>query len=141
MRGGSWLSKVEKELTGGYHALLIVGWRLTPYGEAWIIHPLMDYDGDTVAKPDIGVGENVHSSCSSSTSAIGTSNMIHIGFGQFGINERCLAPNTSLNHISWQPGPYFDSDFREAPKWREWDEMELPITETELKSLAMCMKN
>jgi hypothetical protein len=95
------------------HELLITGWCLTPFGEAWEIEPVL-------------------SSIDLKTSAI------HIGFGQFGIDDLCLAPKSNLDHISWQPGPYFDSDFSSAPDWREWGEMDLPVTDAELKSLSKC---
>lgn len=63
-----------------------------------------------------------------------------IGFGQFGIDETCLAPIHNLENLSWQPGPYFDSDFTDAPTWREWKEMDLPISSMEFESLAKCFE-
>jgi len=111
-----------KELIGQIHELLIVGWCLTPYGEAWQVQPLID-----VMDPKAASSESKDS-------------ILHIGFGQFGIDELCLAPESSLEDLSWQPGPYFDSDFTDANNWREWKEMDLPITEKELKSLAKCFK-
>jgi len=119
-----------EELIGEIHELLIVGWCLTPYGEAWQVQPLIDVDGDGV-KMD-GTKEAVKKVKVS---------LLHIGFGQFGIDETVLAPESNLEDIPWQPGPYFDSDFSDIVKWRDWEEMDLPITETELKALAKCFKN
>ena len=104
-----------KVASGGTHELLIVGWCLTPYGEAWQVQPIMD-----------GMKEG--------------SQLLEIGFGQFDIDELVLAPDNSLEHISWQPGPYFDYDFSDVENWREWKEMDLPIAENELKTLAKCFK-
>lgn len=102
-----------KDLIGSCHELLIVGWCLTPYGEAWLVQPLVD--------------------------KISTLQLIRIGFGQFGIDDVVLAPESSLDHISWQPGPYFDYDFSDVENWREWNEMDLPILEKDLKKLALCL--
>ena len=105
-----------KVASGCTHELLIVGWCLTPYGEAWQVQPIMD-------------------------GMEGESQPLEIGFGQFDIDELVLAPDNSLEHISWQPGPYFDYDFSEVENWRKWKEMDLPIGENELKILAKCFKN
>lgn len=102
-----------KDLIGASHELLIVGWCLTPYGEAWLVQPLMD----KIASPQL----------------------IRIGFGQFGIDDLVLAPESCLDHISWQAGPYFDYDFSDVENWREWNEMDLPILEKDLKKLALCL--
>lgn len=112
--GGS--KAFSKENIGMIHELLIVGWKLTPYGEAWQVYPIVDYGRSSVES-------------------------IAIGFGQFDIDTLCLAPNSNLDHLSWQPGPYFDMDFTDAPKWRDWKEMDLPCSEKELQSLAKCCKN
>lgn len=102
-----------QDLIGETHELLIVGWCLTPYGEAWLVQPLLDKDV--------------------------TPHLIRIGFGQFGIDDLVLAPESSLEHVPWQTGPYFDYDFSDVENWREWKEMDLPIGEKDLKKLAMCM--
>ena len=102
-----------REASGGTHELLIVGWCLTPYGEAWQVEPIMN-DTDVASQ------------------------IIEIGFGQFDIDEVVLAPDNSLEYISWQPGPYFDYDFSDVENWREWKEMDLPIGENDLKDLAKC---
>jgi hypothetical protein len=45
-------------------------------------------------------------------STTNTKNLIRIAFRQFGIEDRCIAPKlTTLDHICWQSGPYFDVDF------------------------------
>mmetsp|Transcript_12932 Transcript_12932/g.24290 ORF Transcript_12932/g.24290 Transcript_12932/m.24290 type:complete len:428 (-) Transcript_12932:127-1410(-) len=105
-----------KDLIGASHELLIVGWCLTPYGEAWLVQPLVD-----------------------TISSLSSPQLIRIGFGQFGIDDLVLAPKSSLDHISWQPGPYFDYDFSDVDNWREWNEMDLPILEKDLKKLALCL--
>lgn len=105
-----------REAGGDTHELLIVGWCLTPYGEAWQVEPIMN-DTDVASQ------------------------IIEIGFGQFDIDEVVLAPDNSLEYISWQPGPYFDYDFSDVENWREWKEMDLPIGENDLKDLAKCFSS
>lgn len=109
-------SAFVKDVLNDVHELMITGWSLTPFGEAWEVEPVVS--GNT----------NINSLTKS----------ILIGFGQFGIDDLCLAPKSNLDHISWQPGPYFDSDFSSAPDWREWTDMDLPITDSELKMLSKC---
>ena len=63
------------------HPVLIVGWTKTPSGEAWEVQCLLD---DTV--------------CNSSGSSVSTSNpqVIFIPFGQFHIDDLCVAPNSGI---------------------------------------------
>ena len=120
------------DLVGGIHELLIVGWCLTPYGEAWQVLPLMDA-GVSATKNTADKAQERHEDMSVP--------LLRIGFGQFGIDEEVLAPESNLENVSWQPGPYFDSDFSDIENWRNWEQMDLPITEGELVSLGRCFKN
>lgn len=103
-----------KEAINSTHELLITGWCLTPYGEAWQVQPILE-EGNTQS--------------------------IAIGFGQFGIDYEVVVPDSSLDHISWELGPYFDYDFSDIEDWRSWEEMNLPIREEELKTFASCFEN
>lgn len=115
MEGETTEGAFVSDILNDVHELLITGWCLTPFGEAWEIEPVLSSVGSKSLK-----------------------STFRIGFGQFGIDELCLAPKSNLDHITWQPGPYFDSDFSSAPDWREWSEMDLPVTDDELKSLSKC---
>lgn len=113
-----------KDLIGCVHELLIVGWCLTPFGEAWQVRPLID---DVLQMEKKGDQNSL--------------SLIQIGFGQFAIDDIVVAPDSNLEQYAWESGPYFDSDFSEIENWRSWEEMDLPINETDLKSLAKCFKN
>jgi hypothetical protein len=108
------------------HAVLIVGWKLTPFGEAWKVQYLFDRYGTS------------GTSTSTSESEVA---VVHIGFGQFNIDNLCLVPKSNLENMPWQHGPYFDADFSDAPRWRDWKEMDLPSSESELVLLGKCFKN
>lgn len=120
--------------SGVTHELLIVGWSLTPYGEAWKVQFLFDSSSDD-EKEDIGNSVRVPLLESEPGPRV-----VHIGFGQFQIDDLCYAPKSNLENLSWQEGPYFDADFTDAPQWREWKEMDLPSTESELVLLGKCFK-
>mmetsp|Transcript_15133 Transcript_15133/g.18438 ORF Transcript_15133/g.18438 Transcript_15133/m.18438 type:complete len:466 (+) Transcript_15133:118-1515(+) len=109
------------------HELLIVGWSLTPYGEAWKVQFLFDQHNNNSATSTDNANQEEPS-------------FIHIGFGQFGIDELCLAPKKSLDHIPWQCGQHFDAEFSDVPEWREWKQMDLPIVESELVLIGNCFK-
>mmetsp|Transcript_11031 Transcript_11031/g.16684 ORF Transcript_11031/g.16684 Transcript_11031/m.16684 type:complete len:581 (+) Transcript_11031:111-1853(+) len=140
------------DLMGDVHELLIVGWRMTGYGEAWEVQPLMDdchvnFNGTSTSEislsggnTNIGANVNINSQSNTNTNTNNKSTIL-IGFGQFGIDDLCLAPMSNMEDRSWQPGPYFTSDFSEAPHWREWNEMDLPLLDVELKQLAKCFTN
>ena len=106
------------------HELLIVGWSLTPYGEAWNVQYLYDNPNGTYGSPPNSQNPSI----------------IKIGFGQFNIDTLCLAPKSNLEHISWQNGPYFDVDFSDAPQWRKWLQMDLPASQSELILLGKCFE-
>ena len=98
---------------GKTHELLIVGWKLTAFGEVWLAKPL--YSGPTVNE-----------------------NPIRIAFGQFDIDEECLAPKASFENTPWEAGPYFDHELSRVPEWRTWHGVEMRITSLDLEKLAGC---
>mmetsp|Transcript_14783 Transcript_14783/g.21120 ORF Transcript_14783/g.21120 Transcript_14783/m.21120 type:complete len:449 (+) Transcript_14783:61-1407(+) len=110
-----------QERIGNVQEMMIVGWTLTMFGESWLIQPLTNYD------------DNIKS-CTSPQSC----SFVPIGVNQFGINDLCLSPKSSFENLPWQPGPYFDSDFKDAPEWRLWKEMDLPLSSCEFQTLAKC---
>ena len=67
--------------------ILIVGWKQLPSGEAWIVQPLCK-EGSRVSK------------------------VVCVAIGQYGIDDRCLAPRNSFDNKPWQSGPYYDTSMR-----------------------------
>ena len=131
------------------HELLIVGWSMTPYGEAWKVQYLIDVKKETTSTATTTSASSASSTTASSINknADTTTNdnmtqpsIVHVGVGQFHIDDLCLAPKSKLENIPWQHGPYFETDFSDAPEWRQWKEMDLPLTERELISLGKCFK-
>lgn len=98
---------------GKKHELLIVGWKLTAFGEVWLAKSLR---------------------CGSYATET-----IQIAFGQFGVDDKCLAPTNSFENCPWQSGPYFDMDaISSSDEWMGWSVMTAHISSTELEALARC---
>ena len=55
------------------HPIVLVGWKLSPYGETWLVR-----------------------------SVDGSSHDIPIAFGQFSIDDECMAPLDSFEQTPWQ---------------------------------------
>lgn len=90
------------------HPVLIIGWKLTTFGEVWLVR---SYDDSVVA----------------------------IAFGQFGIDEVCLAPESNLEHVSWQSGPFLDVDMSNWPTdWMTWTTPDFFVDSAELENLSEC---
>lgn len=96
---------------GQQHELLIVGWKLTTFAEVWLALPLN-----------------------------GQLDPIQIAFGNFGIDETCVAPKDSFENFPWQKGPYLDLSFS-SKDWMGWDTMEVLINGSELQSLGRCFES
>ena len=43
---------------------------------------------------------------------------LYVALRQFGIDDCCLSPKTSLEETPWQPGPYYDADVKAVEN--EW---------------------
>jgi hypothetical protein len=99
------------------HPLLIVGWKLTAFGEVWLVHP-----------PAAGSKQKQE--------------LIPVAFGQFGIDDLCLAPEADLQDKAWQPGPYLDLNVsRWPPQWMTWKKIDLHLSSYELQSLFACFNS
>jgi hypothetical protein len=93
------------------HPVIIIGWNLTPFGEVWLVR---SFD-DTVTTP--------------------------IAFGQFKIDELCMAPTSDLDNVSWQGGPFVDVDMAQWPSdWRNWTAPEFFLSSSELERLSECLE-
>ena len=92
------------------HPVLIVGWKLTSFGEVWPVQPL-HRRGSTV---------------------------VRIAFGQFDIDQNCVAPVDSFENRYWQPGPYVGVNLSETPEWRTWTGLETSFDSIQLEKLGEC---
>jgi hypothetical protein len=93
------------------HPVILVGWNLTSFGEVWLVR---SFD-DNVTTP--------------------------IAFGQFKIDELCMAPMSDLDNVSWQGGPFVDVDMSQWPKdWRNWTTPEFFLSSSELERLSECLE-
>jgi hypothetical protein len=102
------ISREEK-----HHDILIVGWRLTAYGEVWLTQPMRNKW--TVVS---GGGD------------------VPIGVAQFGIDGTCLAPMNNFLWESWQSGPYLDLDMTDVEGWIKWSGIEFEMTSQQLEALG-----
>ena len=103
------------------HAVMIVGWKLTAFGEVWLVYP-----------PRVSGGIAKHKSVSDI--------LIPIAFGQFGIDTLCLAPASDLLDKVWQPGPFLDLNLSKWPdKWMGWKKCDVHLTSNELQRLSECL--
>ena len=92
------------------HPLLITGWRVTEFGEVWIVSHL-----------DLNAEDHI------------------IAFGHFDIDSECLAPRGSFENTPWQEGPYFDHDFsRVSEDWRQWPNLKMHLKSNDLERLGAC---
>lgn len=112
LSAGKYSQSLLKSRVGKKHELLIVGWKLTAFGEVWLAKSLKN-----------GIDEQP----------------ICIAFGQFGVDDICLAPTNSFENKSWQSGPFFDDgNLRLSDGWMRWPGMTLSMDSTELEALARC---
>lgn len=102
------------------HAVMIVGWKLTAFGEVWLVHPPILSDSMKNKSPF---------DC-----------LIPIAFGQFGIDTLCLAPASDLLDKAWQPGPFLDLNLSKWPGvWMSWKKCDVHLTANELQRLSECL--
>jgi len=103
-------SFLEKRV-GKQHELLIVGWKFTTSGEVWL------------AKPMHG--------------GLAAEKTIHVAFGQFGVDDAVMAPESSFENEYWQEGLYDPCYCNAIPEWRRWTGRAMYMTGEELKALAI----
>ncbi|KAL9178972.1 hypothetical protein ACHAXT_011945 [Thalassiosira profunda] len=103
--------------------VLIIGWKQLSSGEAWIIHPIFGYSSDHSI---FGYSEGV-------PYAKGTS---HVAIGQFGIDDKCLAPANSFENVSWEKGPYLDLATAEGTKKKWWSPSYNENVTVDMKSMS-----
>ena len=92
------------------HPLLITGWRVTEFGEVWIVNHL-----------DLSRQDHI------------------IAFGHFHIDSECVAPKGNFENTRWQAGPYFDHDFsRVTEDWRQCHNLKIHLKSCDLERLDAC---
>jgi hypothetical protein len=117
MNTSEFSSSFYKSLIHHIHPLMIVGWKLTSFGEVWLVYP----------------------SCKTST-ITNDDYLIPIAIGQFGIDSLCLAPESDLQEKVWQSGPYLDLNLSKWPEeWMSWKKCDIHLTSNELEKLSECL--
>mmetsp|Transcript_17835 Transcript_17835/g.21857 ORF Transcript_17835/g.21857 Transcript_17835/m.21857 type:complete len:379 (-) Transcript_17835:476-1612(-) len=99
----------DKSLIGKEYPLLIIGWKMTSFGEVWLVQPL---------------------------TRNGSSEIQRVAFGQFGIDDHCIAPLSTFENTPWQAGPYFDISFPGTTEWHTWTGIKIGIRSNELENLG-----
>ena len=95
-------SRVKKR-----HYALIVGWKLTEFGEVWLV---TNYAGTKI---------------------------MHVGVGHYNIDQTIIVPKDNLENTTWQKGPYFDKDMSKfSMDWLQWPSVKLMIKSHELEHLG-----
>lgn len=110
LSAGEYSHSLLRSCAGKVHELLIIGWKLTAFGEVWLAKPLN-----------------------------GQVEPIRVAFGQFGIDNLVLAPKKSFENTPWQPKPFFEiaqtsDEFLTRPS------MEMQISSSEMEELSGTLK-
>lgn len=102
-----------KKRVGKPHELLIIGWKLTPTGEVWLVKPLR--------------GESI----------------IQLAFGQFAVDDVVMAPESSFQNEHWQEGPYaLTATFGSQTEWAStWSGAITSLTAGELQTFAIDLRD
>jgi hypothetical protein len=117
MNSSEFSSLFFKNLIHHFHPLLIVGWKLTSFGEVWLVYPPRKTAPTSMDE-----------------------NLIPIAIGQFGIDTLCLAPESDLQEKVWQSGPYLDLNLSKWPEeWMTWRKCDIHLTSIELEKLSECL--
>jgi hypothetical protein len=89
-----------------HHYCMIIGWKLTEYGEVWLVQ---SYNG---------------------------SEILQVPVGQSAIEETILFPKNNFLFVTWQQGPYYDRDMTNYRGWHQYEELSLILKSHELEELA-----
>ena len=90
-----------------HHYCLLVGWKLTEFGEVWLVQ---NYNGNEI---------------------------IHVPVGQFNVEETIIFPKNSFKNVPWQQGPYLDRDMSQDTEWFKSPEIELILNSSELEEFMV----
>jgi len=94
------------------HPVLIVGWKLTAFGEMWLLQNL----------------------CATNLHDIDAN--ISIGVSQFFIEDEVIAPLGNFEEKYWQRGPYLHIDLSRCREWRTWTGFTHKLSDIQFKELA-----
>eukprot|EP00588_Corethron_pennatum_P036640 CAMPEP_0194347056 /NCGR_PEP_ID=MMETSP0171-20130528/105775_1 /TAXON_ID=218684 /ORGANISM="Corethron pennatum, Strain L29A3" /LENGTH=336 /DNA_ID=CAMNT_0039114259 /DNA_START=199 /DNA_END=1209 /DNA_ORIENTATION=+ len=143
-------SALKPSRAGSRHPMLIIGWKRTADGEAWLLQnlgpfipraavpvgfsrlriedevlaPASDF-GDVYWKP----GPYVHHDMSRSAGW-------RVGFSRLRIEDEVLAPASDFGDVYWKPGPYFHHDMSRSAGWRGGSGVKMAMTDGQMKQLA-----
>jgi len=106
LNAGENASCFDTSLTGDSHAILIVGWKLSAFGEMWLVR------------------------------SVRGSNEIPISMGQFSIEDEVLAPANDFSQWTWQDeSKAFDVYSLGSTDWYTWTALELHEKSESLEKL------
>jgi len=110
LNAGEHSSYFHASLVGGNHALLIVGWKLSAFGEMWLAR------------------------------SIRGSHDIPIAIGQFSIEDKVLAPTNDFSQYAWQnEKKAFDMEGIGQYDWYSWGRLECSISDGRLSALFQAL--
>mmetsp|Transcript_235 Transcript_235/g.378 ORF Transcript_235/g.378 Transcript_235/m.378 type:complete len:414 (+) Transcript_235:54-1295(+) len=89
-----------------HHYCMIIGWKLTEYGEVWLVQ---SYNGCEI---------------------------LHVPVGHSDIEEIIIFPKNNFLSVTWQQGPYYDIDMSNFRAWHQYEELSLILKSHELEELA-----
>lgn len=94
-----------------HHYCLLVGWKLTEFGEVWLVQ---SYHGNK---------------------------LMEIPVGQYNIEETIIFPKDDFKNVTWQQGPYFDKDMSNHKDWFECSEIDFKLSSSELEDFVCIFGN
>jgi len=102
-------SALKPSRAGSRHPMLIIGWKRTADGEAWLLQNL----GPFIPRAAVPVG-----------------------FSRLRIEDEVLAPASDFGDVYWKPGPYFHHDMSRSAGWRGGSGVKMAMTDGQMKQLA-----
>lgn len=112
LNAGEHRSQFEPKLANnGSHALLLVGWKVSQWGEMWLVRSF------------VGITD------------------IHIPIGQYAIEENVVGPTNDFSNEPWQEDDAFvDVSFKGvADDWYNWSKCRFYLSHTELATFFRTM--
>lgn len=132
------------------HPVVIYGWTMSEVGEAWLVRNYrvskcqLSPDGAMALEP--GAEEYLSVSqipCFANQfdmnrDGSGTSRFFSVGFGQFGITDDVIVPQSNLRNRTWEDGPYVDrDDLAKDIGWLQWDSIRFNLTADEFTDILI----
>lgn len=88
------------------HYCLIIGWKLTEFGEVWLVNNYLGTD------------------------------VLEIPFGKYNIDETVIVPKDNFDNTTWQKGPHFDLDMSTVKGWLQLKAIDFMLKSSEFEVFA-----